>query len=211
MEFLGHLLVFVINSYFFLLILRVLLSWFTIPPKKWVLLLYKITEPVLKFFRDNIPIKIGAFDLSAIVPLLLLPICSTIINDLMVNQQTLSIFYFLIRLIELIDGAVGFIMFLFVIFTAAVIVINHSAPGSYNPIFVSIRAILDPIVSLIKRIIKINSRHSETIYLILTIVFFLLISIIMHIIFANLIALLKGYSIKTMINPNNPDKEFDFR
>lgn len=56
----------VIRIYIFLIIIRSLLSWFSIGYNFWINLLYRITEPYLSFFRRLLP-PMGGFDFSPIL------------------------------------------------------------------------------------------------------------------------------------------------
>lgn len=64
-----------IDIYTWLIIARVLLSWFPIPRNEFVLsiysLLYQATEPYLGLFRRFIP-NFGALDISPIVAIMVL-------------------------------------------------------------------------------------------------------------------------------------------
>lgn len=57
----------VFNVLYFLLIIRIILSWFRVDPyNEIVQLLYKITEPILIPFR-RLPLRFGAIDFSPMV------------------------------------------------------------------------------------------------------------------------------------------------
>ncbi len=57
---------------YFLLVVRIILSWFSVDPyNEIVRILYRITEPLLAPLR-RLPLRIGAFDLSPILAFILL-------------------------------------------------------------------------------------------------------------------------------------------
>jgi len=65
----------IISIYYWLIIIRVLLSWFPTPSNDFVIsiyeFLYQATEPYLGLFRRFIP-TMGAVDISPIVAILVL-------------------------------------------------------------------------------------------------------------------------------------------
>jgi YggT family protein len=75
----------VIFIYQFLILVRVLLSWFNTDPRRapinhpLVLLLNRVTDPILKPLRRYIPPVGGTFDISPVVALLILEVVRQII------------------------------------------------------------------------------------------------------------------------------------
>lgn len=62
----------IFNILYFLLIARIILSWFAVNPyNEIVQILYKITDPILAPFR-RLPLQIGGIDFSPIVAFLAL-------------------------------------------------------------------------------------------------------------------------------------------
>lgn len=63
----------VLNIYMWLIIGRAILSWVSPDPRNPVVqFLYKVTEPVLGFFRRRLPLEYGGLDLAPLVVLLLI-------------------------------------------------------------------------------------------------------------------------------------------
>jgi YggT family protein len=55
------------NVIYFLLVIRIILSWFPVNPySEIVQILYRITEPILAPFR-RLPLQMGAIDFSPII------------------------------------------------------------------------------------------------------------------------------------------------
>ena len=55
------------NVIYFLLVIRIILSWFSVNPyNEIVQILYRITDPILAPFR-RLPLRLGAIDFSPIV------------------------------------------------------------------------------------------------------------------------------------------------
>ncbi len=62
----------IINIYTWLIIIRVLMSWFPIDTRnEFIRQLYKITDPYLEFFQKIIP-SFGMIDLSPILAIMVL-------------------------------------------------------------------------------------------------------------------------------------------
>ena len=80
-----------LSIYSFLLIIRVLLTWF--PGVDWsnglLSALCSITDPYLNIFRGIIP-PIGGFDISSILAFLLLNVIQTLITNLQYSSLGLS-------------------------------------------------------------------------------------------------------------------------
>jgi len=63
----------VFNIYYFVLVIRILMSWINPDPyNEIVKTIYKLTDPVLEPIRKHIPLQIGMLDLSPILVFLLL-------------------------------------------------------------------------------------------------------------------------------------------
>lgn len=62
----------IFNVIYFLLVIRIILSWFQVNPyNEIVQILYKITEPILAPFK-KLPLQIGMIDLSPILAFIVL-------------------------------------------------------------------------------------------------------------------------------------------
>ncbi len=61
----------VIRIYILLIIVRSLLSWFSVGYNFWVEWLYRLTEPYLSFFRRLLP-PMGGFDFSPVLAIFVL-------------------------------------------------------------------------------------------------------------------------------------------
>lgn len=68
----AYLLDMIFNILYFLLVIRIILSWFGVNPyNEIVQILYKITEPILAIFR-KLPLQMGALDFSPIIAFMVL-------------------------------------------------------------------------------------------------------------------------------------------
>ncbi len=62
----------IFNVLYFLLVVRIILSWFGVNPyNEIVQILYKITEPILAPFR-RLPLQLGGMDFSPIIAFIVL-------------------------------------------------------------------------------------------------------------------------------------------
>lgn len=69
------------------IVIRALLSWFNLPPSNPIVnLLFDITEPILAPLRRVVP-RIGMFDLTPIVAILLMNFVSTAIHQVLVTAR----------------------------------------------------------------------------------------------------------------------------
>ena len=211
MKITGEILVVILNIYFWLLIARVILSWLKLPHSSLTYWVGKFTDPVIDFFRKKVPIRIGALDLSIIIPFICISILRRIIGDSMIFGVPLNLFYFIKLIILLVDSAYTFVAFLLFIFTVALLIININYPHINNPIVSTIKTVINPIVMYMKNIFRINSPYSERIYLLILVLLIIIAGFIGH------IALINAYRIVSVAQANNLlqnpklDTEFDFR
>lgn len=69
---LAHLFNTIFNILYFLLIIRIIMSWFAVNPyNEIVQILYKITDPILMPFR-RLPLRFGPIDFSPMLAFLVL-------------------------------------------------------------------------------------------------------------------------------------------
>lgn len=62
----------IFNVLYFLLVVRIILSWFAVNPyNEIVQILYRITDPILAPFR-RLPLQIGGIDFSPIIAFIIL-------------------------------------------------------------------------------------------------------------------------------------------
>lgn len=68
--------------YWFLIIIRVILSWVQLPYNPAIRFIYEVTEPFLKVFRQLIP-PIGMIDISPILALFALRFLEMLVVELL--------------------------------------------------------------------------------------------------------------------------------
>jgi len=165
MKMIGSLLVFTINVYLIILMVRVVLSWLHLPRKKWMDYIQKITDPVLNFFRKQTPIRIGMFDLSIIVPFILLNVLRVMIRDLMIDGREFTSLYFFGAVVRIVSMLFGWACSISLILTIAMFFILVTRKGGSHPIVMTINSFFNPILAFFRRILPIRSEYSSLIYL----------------------------------------------
>lgn len=204
----AQLFIFLINIYILLLIIRVILSWLNLPQTQWISLINKATDPVLNFFRKNFPIRIGVLDISIIIPFILLTIIKKILIDVFISGVPFGMFYMIGLIILVADSAISFIAFILFISTIVLLVININSTYINNPIINSMKTIVLPIVSYIRKKIKINYPKADIIYLIITAGVILIAGIILHSILMWLFSTVGAIEANSMFQGREPDIEF---
>ena len=73
----------VFNILYFILVIRIILSWVNADPyNEIVQVIYRITEPILAPFR-RLPLQVGAIDLSPIVAFIVLSVLRNFIVNIL--------------------------------------------------------------------------------------------------------------------------------
>lgn len=177
MEFLANIFLAVIRIYIMLIVVRIFLSWLNLPYNKWIIYLEKITDPVLNYFKRIFPIKIGFLDLSPLVPLLILGLADNIITDLMLNNVNFGVAYTIGIVLYIIKFAFNVFLSFFGFSVVLLFLFSFIMPHSYNPIITMLRSFLDPILSKLRRVIRIHSFYSDRIYLAILFILVVIISV----------------------------------
>lgn len=146
----------IVTAYIFVLIFRVLLSWFSGPIGSGLggfqTVLHAITEPWLRLFRRIRFFRTGAIDFSPIVAILVLQVISLLLNYLAITQ-TFSIITVLVA-IALTVWRTLFWIFLFfgiiVMVRIITILFVRRAPVQMTSVLDSL---IEPFSSLITRIV----------------------------------------------------------
>jgi len=76
----------IFNVVYFLLVIRILLSWFGVNPyNELVQILFKITEPILAPFR-RLPLRLGMIDFSPILAFIVLTFLRSLIVGILTQM-----------------------------------------------------------------------------------------------------------------------------
>lgn len=176
MSFFASLILFIIRLYIILITIRIFMSWISLPYNKFTHYLAEITDPVLNFFKRLIPLRIGFLDLSPLIPLLLLSLADSVVTDLLVRGQNFGLAFILSKLVFIAKYALNVAVFIFCFSCIILLIMSIVNPHNYNPLVTMMRSFLDPIMSKLRRILRIHSFYSDRIYLVILIVLTIFIS-----------------------------------
>jgi len=174
----GQFLISILKIYFIILIVRVVFSWLVLPPSRFTYYLNLVTDPVLNLSRKIFPLRIGIIDLSIFFPFIALTLLQSLINDLMINGEPFNAFYVIKFLLLSIGMILNSVFTILIIFCIILIVINLLKIYSYNPMITAIKSAIDYFTMIVRRLIRINSVHSEIIYLTIVLFSFILLWIL---------------------------------
>jgi uncharacterized protein YggT (Ycf19 family) len=191
----GQILLVLLTIYGLLLFIRIMLSWISLPPSKFTYYLNKATDPVFDFAKRYFPIKIGIFDLSIVVPFILISLLSCIISDFMILGRPLSIFYLPYLIFIIISIIENFVFWIILISSGVILLLHIFNIYNYNPVVSSLHALIDPVVHFLNKFINLRYKNSEAIYLAIIII----LTLIAHFILSAVI----GYFIALFLNLNN--------
>ncbi|OHD21932.1 MAG: hypothetical protein A2086_11545 [Spirochaetes bacterium GWD1_27_9] len=195
--YIGGVLVAIISLFSLVLVVRIILSWFVLPPSRWLYWLYKITDPVINFAKTYFPVRIGIIDLSIIFPFIFLSLLSNVITDLMILGVPFSMFYVIELFIRGIDMLFGFVMSVLFIFVVVTLLVNIILPYTYNPIVTAMKSVIEPMALFLRRIVRINSRYEDKLYLVILGVLFLLLGFVGHLIFMFLLGIVHQLNVNS--------------
>ena len=86
---LAHLFNMIFNVLYFLLVIRIILSWFGVNPYNDIVqILYKITDPILAPFR-RLPLQIGMIDFSPMLAFMALWFLRSFVVGVLAHYATL--------------------------------------------------------------------------------------------------------------------------
>ncbi|HOV15674.1 MAG TPA: YggT family protein [Spirochaetota bacterium] len=198
----SNVIVYSINIFLLILTIRIFLSWLVLPPSRPIFYLYKITDPILNFARKYFPLRLGILDLSIVFPFLFLNLISKFVTDILVMGRPLTLFYLLGLLLFSIDSILNVVLFALILFCVIMLIMNFIAPYSYNPLLTAIKSIITPLLMIMRRTIRINSKYSDVIYLAILIILLIIIGFFMHGFFYWLIRIVNQIDIKSFISPD---------
>jgi len=168
----------VIYFYILLLSLRIILSWFqgSVSGRPWELLI-RVTDPYLSLFSGLRFLRQGMFDFTPLAAILTLVISLRIIDSIgRFGRISLGIFLGVVT--SAIWSAVAFLLVLFLILALlrAILLVLFSTQGSR--ISGALGFMVDPAVSLVRRVFPVRQPLSDRQYLYLTIAFLFVIRLL---------------------------------
>ncbi len=170
MVFLGQLLSGFIRFYMLLLTLRIFISWFRLPDNTFTRILGYFTDPILGTFHRICPLRIGFFDLSPMIPLLLLSLCDSVVTTLLINGRSFSLGYIVELILCIIQFFINIFSFVIAFSTIILLIADIFMPYSIMPIITMFKSFLSPVTRWFQRHLYINSRYSMRIYYIIILI-----------------------------------------
>jgi YggT family protein len=159
----------IIYFYILLLSLRIILSWFqgSVSGRPWELLI-RITDPYLSLFRRFRFLRQGMFDFTPLAAILTLVIVLRVI-DSVGRFGRISLGIFLGVVTSAIWSAVAFLLVLFLILAVLRAILLAIASTRSSRITGALGFMVEPAVSLVRRILPARQPLSDRQYLYLTI------------------------------------------
>lgn len=133
-----------LSIYMLLIMFRILLTWFQGPNLgRPVEVLRSITDPYLMWFRRFGFLRIGNFDFSVIVAIILLSILASITNSL-ANAMQVTFGFVLALIIARVASAAGFFVFLFLALGLIRLVGSLIGANTSTRFWITLDRILEP-------------------------------------------------------------------
>lgn len=167
MVFLGQLLSGFIRFYILLLTLRIFISWLRLPDNSFTRILGYFTDPILVTFQRICPLRIGFFDLSPMIPLLLLSLCDSVVTTILINGRSFSLGYIVEIILCITQFFINIFSFVIALSTIILLIADIFMPYSIMPIITMFKSFLSPITRWFQHYLWINSRYSMRIYYII--------------------------------------------
>ncbi|MDR2455095.1 MAG: YggT family protein [Deltaproteobacteria bacterium] len=145
---LGNILSWLINLYCWVVVARILLSWFHPNPQAPVTrFLVRATEPALELTRRLVPLRLGGLDFSPVILLIALNILRFLVRTCLYYLSTGAPAVGLLGLLALgLIQAIMMLTWFFLFIMAARVVISLVNPSPYNPLVMAVMALTEPLV-----------------------------------------------------------------
>jgi YggT family protein len=184
---------FILTVYYWLVIIRVLLSWFTVSDYNPVVkFLRRVTDPVLNFTRRLFPLTLGGIDFSPILAIALIYFFSTFINETCRNIDggaTPGIVFpiFLICLLLIVRSLTWLLMLLMI----ARIILSMVSPSFSNPLVLIVYGATEPLLAPLRGILPKRGPYGLDLKAVLFFAFLLLFYVFL---LNNLLQLSEGWA-----------------
>jgi len=168
----------VIYVYMILLVLRILLSWIrgAVYGKPWELLV-RVTDPYLSLFSRIRFLRQGMFDFTPIAAILALVVALNVIQSIQ-RFGTITVGRFLGIVTGAVWSGLAFLLVLVLILAIFRAVVLAGRPGQETQITSAVGMMVEPAVSLVRRIVSARSPLTDRQYLYLTIAFLFIVRIL---------------------------------
>ncbi|MCK5005773.1 MAG: YggT family protein [Spirochaetales bacterium] len=161
-----------------LLVLRILLSWIrgAVYGKPWELLV-RVTDPYLSLFSRIRFLRQGMFDFTPIAAILTLVVALNVIQSIQ-RFGTITVGRFLGIVTGAVWSGLAFLLVLVLILAIVRAVVLAVRPGQETQITSAVGMMVEPVVSLVRRIVSARSPLTDRQYLYLTIAFLFIVRIL---------------------------------
>lgn len=168
----------VIYVYMILLVLRILLSWIrgVVLGKSWELLI-RVTDPYLSLFSRIRFLRQGMFDFTPIAAILTLVVALNVIQSIQ-RFGTITVGRFLGIVTGALWSGLAFLLVLFLILAIVRAIVLAVRPGQETQITSAVGTMVEPVVSLVRRIFPAQRPLTDPQYLYLTIVFLFVVRLL---------------------------------
>jgi uncharacterized protein YggT (Ycf19 family) len=165
----------VIYVYMILLVLRILLSWMrgAVFGKPWELLV-RATDPYLSLFSGIRFLRKGLFDFTPIAAILTLVVALNVIQSIQ-RFGTITVGRFLGIVTGAVWSGLAFLLVLFLILAIVRAFVLAVRPGQETQVTGAVGMMVEPAVSLVRRLFPVQRRLTDLQYLYLTIAFLFII------------------------------------
>lgn len=172
MSIIGSILLFVLQAVNLALIIRIFLSWITLPPNRFTYYLNLVTDPILGFFRRHFPLRVGILDLSVLVPFFIIWLLNRLISDIFFfNKLTRPLFWIIDFVIFMLAGALNVIFSVVFILLLIYLVMSLLARATYSPLFYSIRSVMSSVLVRMEKVLRMpDTMKSEIICIVIIII-----------------------------------------
>ena len=168
----------VIYVYMILLVLRILLSWIrgVVLGKSWELLI-RVTDPYLSLFSRIRFLRQGMFDFTPIAAILTLVVALNVIQSIQ-RFGTITVGRFLGIVTGALWSGLAFLLVLFLILAIVRAIVLAVRPGPETQVTSAVGTMVEPVVSLVRRIFPARRPLTDPQYLYLTIAFLFVVRLL---------------------------------
>ena len=168
----------VIYVYMILLFLRILLSWIrgAVYGKPWELLV-RVTDPYMSLFSRIRFLRQGMFDFTPIAAILTLVVALNVIHSIQ-RFGTITVGRFLGILTGAVWSGLAFLLVLVLILAIVRAIVTALRPGQETQITSAVGMMVEPVVSLVRRIFSARRPMTDRQYLYLTIAFLFILRLL---------------------------------
>ena len=180
----------IISFYIFLLVLRIILSWFqgSVYGKPWELLI-RVTDPYLSLFSSFRFLRQGMFDFTPLAAILTLSVALSVI-DSFGRYGRISIGIFLGIVFGSLWSAARFLLLLFLILAVLRVILAAIPSLRESRMTNAVGFMVEPVISLVRRIVAGRWSLSEVHYLYLTIALLFVVRLLGNLVFNRLVVFL---------------------